>query len=188
MKHIIIDNIDSPLFKEVYNIIDSNFPHTEKRNYNDHVTAFKKFGNFHIEAIADDNNKIIGILTWWEFKESIYGEHLAIADGYKGQGYGKIMQSRMQAIAESLKKPFLFEIEPPHISQQAERRLAFYLRGGFLFNEHIKHFQPTYHKDGAAVEMNIMSYPTTITAEVYNKFKQQQTDIIESIINDSRMQ
>lgn len=48
MKHIIIDSINSPMFKEVYDIIDGNFPHTEKRTYHDHINAFKKFKNFNI--------------------------------------------------------------------------------------------------------------------------------------------
>ena len=185
MKHIIIDSINSPLFKEVYDIIDGNFPHTEKRTYHDHINAFKKFKNFIIEALADDNNKITGMLTWWEFDDCIYGEHLAIVDGYKGQGYGKIMQGRMQSIADSFEKPIIFEIEPPCSSPQAKRRLDFYLRGGFVFNEHIKHFQPTYNAGDTPLEMNIMSYPVAITIEEYNKFKKQQTEVIESILKDS---
>lgn len=181
MKHIIIDSIESPLFKAAYNIIDSNFPCTEKRRYKDHVAAFKKFKNFNIEALVDDNNEVIGVLTWWEFEDCIYGEHLAIVDAHKGNGYGKIMQGRMQSIAESFEKPFIFEIELPSSSPQAERRLNFYLRGGFVFNDHIKHFQPTYNKDDTPVEMNIMSYPVAISSKEYDNFKQEQTDTIESI-------
>ena len=35
------------------------------------------------------------------------------------------------------------------------------------------------------LEMNIMSYPVAITAEEYNRFKKQQTEVIESILKDS---
>lgn len=63
--------------------------------------------------------------------------------------------------------------------------MDFYLRGGFVFNEHIKHFQPTYNAGDTPLEMNIMSYPVAITIEEYNKFKKQQTEVIESILKDS---
>lgn len=186
MQHIIIENVENPLFDTAYAIMCENFPLSERRNYKEHEKIFILNNNFMIEVLADDNfseltkedNSIIGILAWWNFKNFIYCEHLAIRQSRQNKGFGKVLLARLESIAKKYEKKVILEIEPPTFSEQAKKRKKFYESNGFCFNNGINHIQPPYHKETGSIELNIISWPIKITNKEYEIFKSEQKKIM----------
>ena len=65
-------------------------------------------------------------------------------------------------------KPLILEIDPPSDSI-SERRKGFYQRCGFRENP-FHHIHPPYHEGFDGHELTVMTYPRTISAELYGTF------------------
>lgn len=159
-------------------IYDYSFPYEEKRSM-DNMALSLKDGRFHFLALYADEEKAkesvpTGMLTFWDMGEYLYGEHFAIDRAARNGGIG----SRILDILKSFGKPIILEIEIPD-NETAARRQKFYERNGFILNGH-KHFQPPYHSDCRFLEMKIMTWPETITAAEYEKFRKEQLTIMPS--------
>ena len=66
------------------------------------------------------------------------------------------------------KKLVIVEVEHP-TTIQAKRRIHFYERLGFKFNEYL-YTQPSYHRSGETIDLIITTYPRLITKEEYDKY------------------
>ena len=159
-EYIRITDTQEPLFKDCREIYENSFPIEEQRSADEQERVFKEYGNFYFYAISDSSislrkSGIVGFITFWEFGGVLFGEHLAIDDSL-----------REKSLATG--KPLILEIEIP-TDPLKRRREQFYLRHSFVMND-IKHFQPPFHKGEAPLELLIMSYPSHISHEVYDRF------------------
>lgn len=172
-EYIRITDTQDPLFKDCREIYENSFPIEEQRSADEQERVFKKYGNFYFYAISDSSislrkSGIVGFITFWEFGGVLFGEHLAIDDSLRGKDIGGAAIKFLKEKSLAAGKPLILEIEIP-TDPLKRRREQFYLRHGFVMND-IKHFQPPFHKGEAPLELLIMSYPSHISQEVYDRF------------------
>ncbi len=195
-----IKTINDPLFKSCWDVYCSNFPLQERRDLLEQKRIFDIYCNnadkeddkFIFNAllkrcdtctpgeavIVEDgvNYMLSGIFSYWVFSQVIFGEHLAITRNMQGTGIGKRAVDHLKEFAVSHDKPILLEIEVPE-DIITKRREAFYKKLNFKINPY-EHFQPCYHRNDEPVEMVIMTWPEIVDIGTYNKFKEEQQEIM----------
>lgn len=164
LKRILVNSSKDKYFREAWELYSSAFPIDERRELKvqEQILGHE---DFNFEIILDENG-FVGFLTWWKFKNLIYIEHFATLGIYRGKGYGKkILQGFLSERSESI----ILEVELPH-TEIDKRRIGFYERLDFKLNLH-KYQQLPYRKNGAKVDLLIMSYPSSIDEVTVSNFK-----------------
>lgn len=152
-------------FKEVFNIMDSSFPAVEIRNF-EGQKALCTHPCYRIVHKKDSKGKIIGFIAYWEFPEFGFVEHLAVESYLRGSGIGAELLSNYQ---HEYKGPIFLEVEPP-VNDLNKRRIEFYKRLGFHFNDFLYYQMPL--KPGDDKErLNIMSYPHPMAEAEFKPIK-----------------
>ena len=170
-----IDSTTHPLFAECRKIYCNNFPIEEQRSLEEQERVFKVFSNFYFMAITQDD-KVLGLVTYWRFINCWFCEHLAIGNQHKGKGYGTEAIEHLKQLADKERIPLVLEIEIPDNPKRI-KRAAFYTRLDFDMSS-IKHFQPPFHKEHQPLEMKLMCYPYIISPQEYELFKQHYYSIM----------
>ena len=171
MNYSRINNTEHPLFAKVWNLYKKSFPPEERRQ----LRTQKKIMNnplYHFE-VATENDKLIGLILWWEFEDIKYIEHLAILPRLRGKYYGLHV---LKSVIEKSKTPILLEVEHP-TTEINKRRINFYQRIGFILNEH-DYKQPPYKKGGKFVPLMLMTFPEAITKKEAERFCEKYHPII----------
>ena len=149
-------------FDEFYGVLEEAFPFVERKTRDKLFEDFLKHENFYPCFIFDCDNKKVGIISYWDFGDFIFAEHLAIFKNLRNKTLGT------QAFSEFLKSfniPIIFEVEKPY-DETSERRIDFYNRMGVVFNDFC-YFQPSYHNGDDKVPMLIASYPNSLSKQNY---------------------
>ena len=154
-------------FKEFWKIYSESFPLIERRDYEQQVAVLSNPVN--ICDLYFTENQLVGFISHWETDEFIFIEHLAISADFQRKGLGTAL---LKPFIECQSVPVILEIEPPK-DPITSRRVQFYESVGFVINPHI-HFQPRYHLGDEPLLLNILSYPTQISKQRYNRFSQFQ--------------
>lgn len=152
-------------FDEFYDLLEEAFPFVERKTKACLFLDVKNSNNFYPCFICDDDNNKIGLISYWNFGDFIFAEHLAIFKNLRNKTLGT------QAFSEFLKSfdiPIIFEVEKPY-DELSKRRIDFYKRIGIIFND-FSYFQPSYHGGDDCVPMLIASYPKPINKNDYNYY------------------
>ena len=161
-------------FKEFWKIYSESFPFNERRDYEQQVVVLNNPGyELDIYFLED---KLSGFISYWKSDEFAFVEHLAISPDFQDQGIGSAL---LKPFIENQSVPVILEIEPP-VDQITTRRLRFYESLGFVTNPHI-HFQPPFHVGDNPLPVNILTYPDTISNNLYNRFSQFQKKIMSKL-------
>jgi len=161
---LMLNKIDRENFAEVYDIMENSFPKDERRSYEAQEALFeKKEYSIYGEWTGD---KLLGFIAVWEFEEFVYIEHFAVDEAHRNGGRGRTM---LIELLQMTGKSAVLEVEPPE-TEDAERRIGFYERNGFVLNDH-HYVQLSLGEDREPVELKIMSYPRAIDREVFDKVK-----------------
>ncbi|KAA6335082.1 hypothetical protein EZS27_016643 [termite gut metagenome] len=172
MEIIPVKGIDSLLFSSFWTIYESSFPLSERRSLDDQIRIFSNETYF--LEVWEENGKVVGFIGWWDCDDLRFVEHYAIHTDCRSNGYGSRFLSGWIAKSDI---PVLLEIEPV-VDEITQRRHHFYRKLGFKDNT-ITHYQPPYHKETAALNLWLMSYPQPVSVESYEKFRlKQQTEIM----------
>lgn len=173
MLNIIPINTGSPHYKFVEELLESAFPQEERRDNRLQRKYTDKKENFHCNLIQTCQAMPIGVITYWDFTDFMYIEHLAIDKQQRGKGYGT---QALQKLLEESSLPIILEAEiPNHPNDFAFRRIGFYKRLGFRLRR-ISYKQPPYRMGDEWLPMKLMTsgkYPPinrtikTIYREVY---------------------
>jgi len=99
------------------------------------------------------NREAPALLTYWDFPECIYVEHLAVDASVRRQGYGGRM---LQALKEE-GRPIVLEVELLE-TDIARRRIAFYERNGFRLWTSRNYQQPPYRQGDSPIAMRLMAW------------------------------
>ena len=149
-------------FEFYYSLLEKDFCFEERR---EKVDELKMLKNKHFKpCYIFDNNMLIGYFCYWDLGEFLFGEHFAILENLRDQGWGTKF---LTYFLQNLKKPFVFEMEKP-LDTQSKKRKKFYEKFAFVFNDFDYH-QPSYHGDDKEIPMIFVSYPEKLTSERYNK-------------------
>lgn len=147
-------------FSEIYRIMQASFSDDEYRPYDEQLALFEEpeYRIYYMPA---------GFLAVWEFESFIYIEHFAVDPALRNSGTGSAM---LQELVKQYQKPICLEVELPE-DELTRRRIGFYERNGFVFNEY-PYIQPPISKGKSPVPLRIMTYKSEITREEFQKMKE----------------
>jgi GNAT superfamily N-acetyltransferase len=147
-----IHTADTVHFSFVEKLLTESFPANEYRPlenfkfYTDHIPPFHN-------NIIFEKEKLIGLITYWDFSGFCYIEHFAIDKSLRGRGYGAYSLFLLKKL---LNVPLVLEVELP-INDIGRRRIQFYLRQGFKTRNNY-YTQPPYRPTDRSCPMLLMSY------------------------------
>ena len=155
-----LQRINETDFPEIYRIMQASFSDDEYRPYDEQLALFEEpeYRIYYMPA---------GFLAVWEFESFIYIEHFAVDPALRNSGTGSAM---LQELVKQYQKPICLEVELPE-DELTRRRIGFYERNGFVFNEY-PYIQPPISKRKSPVPLRIMTYRSEITREEFQKMKE----------------
>lgn len=115
----------SELFEQVYTLMQTAFPPTERRTYDGQLALFAN--PYYQMRVQTEENTVAAIMAVWEFPAFRFVEHIAVSPSLRGQGLGG---QWIDDYVTAASKPVILEVEPPD-TQIAARRIGFYQRHGF---------------------------------------------------------
>ena len=154
-----LQRINETDFPEIYRIMQASFSDDEYRPYDEQLALFEEpeYRIYYMPA---------GFLAVWEFESFIYIEHFAVDPALRNSGTGSAMLQELK----QYQKPICLEVELPE-DELTRRRIGFYERNGFVFNEY-PYIQPPISKGKSPVPLRIMTYRSEITREEFQKMKE----------------
>ena len=155
-----LQRINETNFPEIYCVMQASFSDDEYRPYDEQLALFEEpeYRIYYMPA---------GFLAVWEFESFIYIEHFAVDPALRNSGTGSAM---LQELVKQYQKPICLEVELPE-DELTRRRIGFYERNGFVFNEY-PYIQPPISKGKSPVPLRIMTYKSEITREEFQKMKE----------------
>ena len=154
-----LQRINETDFPEIYRIMQVSFSDDEYRPYDEQLALFEEpeYRIYYMPA---------GFLAVWEFESFIYIEHFAVDPALRNSGTGSAM---LQELVKQYQKPICLEVELPE-DELTRRRIGFYERNGFVFNEY-PYIQPPISKGKSPVPLRIMTYGSAITQDTFEEMK-----------------
>ena len=154
-----LQRINETDFPEIYRIMQASFSDDEYRPYDEQLALFEEpeYRIYYMPA---------GFLAVWEFESFIYIEHFAVDPALRNSGTGSAM---LQELVKQYQKPICLEVELPE-DELTRRRIGFYERNGFVFNEY-PYIQPPISKGKSPVPLRIMTSGEAITRETFEAIK-----------------
>ena len=173
-----LQRINETNFPEIYRIMQASFSDDEYRPYDEQLALFEEpeYRIYYMPAIGMErvgNHSIgnftmhaAGFLAVWEFESFIYIEHFAVDPALRNSGTGSAM---LKELVKQYQKLICLEVELPE-DELTRRRIGFYERNGFVFNEY-PYIQPPISKGKSPVPLRIMTYGEAITRETFEAIK-----------------
>ena len=106
------------------------------------------------------------LLAVWEFESFTYIEHFAVDPALRNSGTGSAM---LQELVRKYQKQICLEVELPE-DELTRRRIGFYERNGFVFNEY-PYIQPPISKGKSPVPLWVMTYGKGITRQAFEEMR-----------------
>jgi len=166
-----IKNTDNTHFADFWKIYTESFPLNERRSLEQQIEVLKK-PEYQLDIYLSEF-QVVGFNAFWTAGEFVFIEHLAVAPEVRGKGLGSLI---LKPFVESKTIPVILEIDIP-IDGLTFRRLKFYESQGFIKNEYI-HFMPPYDTRDKPLRLQILTYPTEISRNLYNQFARFQNEIV----------
>ena len=116
---------------------------------------------------------LLAFLAVWEFAEFVFIEHFAVSEKARNSGIGGKM---LEELARQKAGKVVLEVELPEDSLK-KRRIGFYERNGFTFNEY-PYIQPPMGEDRHEIPLRIMSAPEPLSED---EFQSVRTELYESV-------
>ena len=159
-----IQSSEDKMFAPVTALYESSFIPVERREYADHLLALSD-SNFFMTAVTE-NSVSVGLMFYRESPEFIYLEHLAIMPDVREKGYGGKAVEQLKMLGKTV----ILEIEPPENGSTETKRRRFYENHGFVYNP-FNHLQLHYRANDPDCFLKIMSYPSALDDNAYDKFR-----------------
>lgn len=167
-----MDKISLQQFDEVYQLFECSFVQSELRPYKTMKDLFQQ-GLFSIYA-KYQQNKLQGAMIVWELTHCVYLENFAVDETMRGKGLGS---NFIEQFCQLYKDQFLFlEVEKPH-DEWSRRRIQFYQRKGFLYNDY-GYLQPAFRNEDQPVYLMLMTYPQYMDEAQYQTIKKEIMEVV----------
>ncbi len=151
-------------FDKIYPVFEESFPIDERRPYEAQKALLSR-DEFKILVYCEEG-EIKGFISIYELDDIIFAEHFAIEKKYRNQGLGSIILGQLQGMTD---KEICLEVEPPD-TDIAKRRISFYERNGFYYND--QHYtQPPLFEGQGEVELKLMTTKRTITEKEFENIR-----------------
>ena len=173
-----LQRINETDFPEIYRIMQASFSDDEYRPYDEQLALFEEpeYRIYYMSAIemervsnhstGNSTMHAAGFLAVWEFESFTYIEHFAVDPVLRNSGTGSAM---LQELVRKYQKQICLEVELPE-DELTRRRIGFYERNGFVFNEY-PYIQPPISKGKSPVPLRIMTYGSAITQDTFEEMK-----------------
>lgn len=167
-----IKDIGDRWFERYMRIYSKSFPIYEQRDRMQHEIAFNS--RYYKLLCSIENDEIVSFVSFWDFEEFVYIEHLAVNDIYRGKGFGSQMLTQFEKLTQ---KTIILEIDP--ITDDLSRnRLTFYQKLGFKLCL-VKHTHPPYKKSYEPHELLVLNTgDNALSLEQYNAFNNALKTIV----------
>ncbi len=166
-----ITNTEDKWYKSFRQIYTISFPIFEQRNEEQQMAAFS---NQHYNLLASiDNENLLSFISYWEFDNYIYIEHLAVNPEFRGKSIGS---NTLTQFGSNTEKIVLLEIDPP-IDEVSINRLRFYKHLDYKPNSY-KHSHPAYNPNFEPHKLQILSLHKELDEEVYKQFCSDLENIV----------
>lgn len=161
-----ITSISSNISSVIHQLYEQAFPEHERRPWNQQVKLIQA-GLLQADEIKIDG-VFAGFIFYWNLTGFVFIEHFAIAENIRGKGMGATMLRQFAGLHQTI----ILETEPPGISADALRRIAFYQKAGFiLFDE--DYMQPPYTQGNAYFPMRLMHYQLNKSQQTFIQIKDE---------------
>lgn len=147
--------------------MQDSFPIEEYRKY-EHQRSLLERDEYCIDYVEDNNEKIIGFISYWKLDRFIFVEHLAIDKRERSKGIGTSLVNRVLNLKQ---QPVILEVEPNN-SDLCAKRINFYQKLGFCLNSY-DYEQPSLRKNSKEIPLCIMSYPYQLSEEDFERIKNE---------------
>lgn len=155
-------------FDKVYRLIEISFPEDEYRTYEEQK-ALLDDPIYNIYVLPGENgDTIMAFIAVWEFDSFAFVEHFAVDPAYRSMGLGSKV---LREIIDAVQKMVCLEVEPPH-NELALRRIRFYERGNFFFNEY-PYMQPAISKGRNPIPLFIMTFGRAVDENEFSIIKRE---------------
>ncbi len=175
MKMFRIRSAKHPMLNMILPLYSSTFPVGERRTPGA-LLKMLTVDQMRLMVVTDIG-KFVGFMIYWQFRDFIFLEHMAISPKLRGLGYGRRM---MHELMDKSHYQIVLEVEHP-TEQTSKKRIRFYEGLGFMKIPH-PYFQPPYEKNGKPIPMVLMALTSfndmatlndtlrQIREEVYERF------------------
>ena len=159
-------------------IMQASFSDDEYRPYDEQLALFEEpeYRIYYMPAIGmervgnhstgNSTMHAAGFLAVWEFESFTYIEHFAVDPVLRNSGTGSAM---LQELVRKYQKQICLEVELPE-DELTRRRIGFYERNGFVFNEY-PYIQPPISKGKLPVPLRVMTYGKGITRQAFEEMR-----------------
>ena len=173
-----LQRINETDFPEIYRIMQASFSDDEYRPYDEQLALFEEpeYRVYYMPAIGmervgnhstgNSTMHAAGFLAVWEFESFTYIEHFAVDPALRNSGTGSAM---LQELVRKYQKQICLEVELPE-DELTRRRIGFYERNGFVFNEY-PYIQPPISKGKSPVPLRVMTYGKGITRQAFEEMR-----------------
>lgn len=154
-------------FDSFFTLMEEAFPATERRSREEAYRVFTTHPCYNAIGYKDEQG-VLALLAYWHFEDCFFIDHLAVDKRLQGKGMGtELMQYFLKNIYSS--SVVVLEVEPP-VDEITKKRVVFYERLGFKLND-FPYLQPSMQEGQPQIEMQIMSYPVSLTHEEFNAIR-----------------
>ncbi len=158
--------LEREAFDQVYLLMEKSFPKDEFRPY-EGQKALLDNPSYRILAEKDGlNGALKGFLAVWDLGGFVFLEHFAVDPAYRNGGIGSRM---LCELAEWAKRMVCLEVEPPE-NEIAARRVGFYKRNNFFFNEY-PYIQPALATGQSPVPLFLMTSGRPLDKREFEEMK-----------------
>lgn len=158
-----IEVTDISSFDDIYKIMASSFPESERRSEAGQRALFAD-GRYKAAVKRGGDGEIVAFVAYWQLDGVTFLEHFAVDGSLRGGGLGGAFLDELIA---GLDLPIVLEVEPPE-THIAARRIAFYERHGFIVNDY-PYLQPPLGEGRAALPLKVMSYGAALTEAQFER-------------------
>ena len=152
------------VFDEAFAIMQASFPTDEYRPY-DEQQALLQRPYYRLVTLTEEGH-VIAFAATYSFPTFLFVEHLAVAPTHRNRGLGAQLLAQLQQ--ESTVRLCL-EVELPE-NDLARRRIGFYERCGFTFNDY-PYTQPPISKGRRPVPLRLMSTDGALTEAAFETIR-----------------
>ena len=146
-----IENLQPQEFDAFFALLEESFPTDEYRPYAEQKALFDN-PLYTVCVVRDDAGDLLAAIALWRFESFWYVEHFAVAPAARNKGLGSRF---LTALLKKTPLPVCLEVEPPN-TPLACRRIGFYERNGFFYNDY-PYMQPPISAGRNAVLLQIMT-------------------------------
>mgnify|MGYP000987264868 FL=1 len=154
-------------FEKIYDLMDTSFPDHEIRTYEDQKDLLDN-ERYSVFTRKEEDGEVTAFIAAWRLPSCTFLEHFAVSEKLRGKGIGSEF---LKEVIENFDGKIFLEVEPP-VDDIARRRIGFYERLGFKFNDFL-YFQLPLRENSDIMELKVMSYPGFVNEDEFAPYKDE---------------